>query len=169
MTLTLCISDLKLHWLLLQLSHLAWHLESIIYFCLLHLKKHLTKFGLLELHPVFEKLTYIVCQSTVGCKALSCGPQNLCCPWCAHPICTCSASLCHLNWQIPITEVGLYQRREWMLLSLLSLVFLQIKTTFVFHDWFKNFCAIQVFFCHKLVPEVSSFLLADFSVFVSIT
>lgn len=31
-------------------------------------KKHLTKFDLLELQPVFEKLTYIVCQSTVDCK-----------------------------------------------------------------------------------------------------
>lgn len=29
------------------------------------------------------------------------------------------------------------------ILSLLSLVFLQIKAIFVFHDWFKNFCAIQ--------------------------
>lgn len=146
MTLTLCISDLKLHWLLLQLSHLAWHWESIIYFCLLHLKKHLTTFGLLELQPVFEKLIYIVCQSSVDCKALSCGPQktqNPYCPWCVYPIYTCSASLCPLNWQIPVTEIGLYQRREWMFLSFLSLVFLQIKTTFVFHDWFKNFCAIQ--------------------------
>lgn len=67
MTLTLCISDLKLHWLLLQLSHLAWQLENIIYFCLVYLKKTADKIWLGVEASVWEADVH--CQSTVDCKA----------------------------------------------------------------------------------------------------
>lgn len=47
-----------------------------------------------------------------------------------------------------------------------SLVFLQIKTSLVFHGWFKNVCAIQSVLLSQAGPEVSSFIMAVFSGFV---
>lgn len=106
MALTLCICDLKLYWLLLQLSRLACHWESIIYFCLLYLNKPRDKIwlGTGVAASVWEAGLYCL-PATVGCKALSRGPQrtqSLCCPsgimaWNAHLIYTCSACLCHLG------------------------------------------------------------------------
>lgn len=90
MTLTLCMCDLKLHWLLLQLSHLACHLENIIYFCLLYLKKTPNKIWLVT------AVVASVWEADLYCLSGSCGPQrtqSLCCPngimaWYAHLIYT---------------------------------------------------------------------------------
>lgn len=52
-------------------------------------------------------------------------------------------------------------------LSVLSLVFLQIKATFIFHDWFKNFCAIQSVLLSQAGAWTEQLLLADLSGFVT--
>lgn len=153
-TLTLCISDLKLHWLLLQLSHLVWHLENIIYFCLLYLKKKTPDKIWLGVAAYRE--------ADLHCLSVHCGLQSslmwltkntesmlpVMCTSHLHAVHCINCVACLCKFVSPeLTNTGNRNRsvpeKRMDVLSLLSLVFLQIKATLIFHDWLKNFCAIQ--------------------------
>lgn len=71
MTLALCICDLKLPWLLLQLSCLACHLENI-YFCPLYLKKKNPPDKIWLVTGVAAS----VWEADLYCSSTSCGLQS---------------------------------------------------------------------------------------------
>lgn len=115
------------------------------YFCLLHLKKTLTKFGM-ELQSVFEK-------ADLHCLSVHCGLQSSLL-WPTKDTESMLPMMCtsHLHMQckfVPSELTNTDSRNRSVpqkridVLSLLPLMFLQIKATFIVHDWFKNFCAIQ--------------------------
>lgn len=68
-----------------------------------------------------------------------------------------NASLCHLNWQILRAEIGLYQRREWMFYLFYHWCFCRLKLLSSSMTGLKISVQSKVCFCHKLVPELSSF------------
>lgn len=177
MTLTLCMCDLKLYWLLLQLSRLACHLESIIYFCLLYLNRPPDRSWL------GTGVAASVWEADLYCLSARCGLQNSL-TWLTKDT-TSVLPKWHngmkhtpdFHMQCMFMSSGLtngdsknrpvLEKRLDVLSLFKSLVFLQIKAAVVFHSSLKMSVQSKVCWCHKLGPEVSRFIVAVFSSFVS--
>lgn len=111
------------------------------YFCLLYLKKNPDK-----IWPVGVAAS--VWEADLHCLSVCCGLQSsllwptkdtesmlpMMCTSHLHMQCKFG----HLNWQIPIAEIGLYHRREWIFYLSYHWYFCRLK-------WlsFKNFCATR--------------------------